>query len=421
MIFALEFSPGPRQQGTILTKTPFQDRLIVTSSGSRALDTFLRGSSPEEGRKALEAAARTLGKIHGDGFRTPGLDASRVMVSQGGETSLNTTTDSVKSSRFKGGCWKDLSGLFATLEAGIFSRAARMRFLKIYLSSSDGNASHRRVKRLYRALWRRERGERAKGRFPRMIRIRKAETPGGRWSWNVRFEEVIKSLGLEEAKDFDNLPPSQGLLRDLGTRRNYRLEHGDNAFYLKVHREGNIAADRSFGIKEWNNHLRLMRAGLAVPEPVAWGRGKGFSFFMSEACGTVTAEEFAGERNSTNLDARRALARELGYMVRRMHGFGFFHRDLYLCHVIMKKGGPLLIDLQRLTDGSLFKGHRKIKDLAALLYSSLDLPVSRSDCMRFFRTYWGRKCRDGGAKKMIRAVQAKAARIRARQIAKEPR
>lgn len=406
---------------TILSKTPFQDGLNVTSSGSRAMDTYLRGSSPKEGRKALEAAARALGKIHRDGFRTPDLDASRVMISQGGEVSLTSKMDSVKSSRFTGGCWKDLSGFFATLEAGIFSRAARMRFLKIYLSSRDGNAPNRRVKRLFRALWKRERGERANGRFPRMIRIRKAETSEARWSWNVRFEEVIKSLGFEEAKDFDNLAPSRGLLRDIGQRRNYRLEHGDKAFYLKVHREGNIPADRSFGIKEWNNHLRLMRVGLAVPEPVAWGRGKGFSFFMSEDCGNVTAEEFAREGSYESPDERRALARELGYMVRRMHHFGFFHRDLYLCHVIIGKGGPLLVDLQRLTDGSLFKRHRKTKDLAALLYSSLDLPVSRSDCMRFFRTYWGRRCRDGGAKRMIRAVQAKADRIRVRQIAKETR
>ena len=47
----------------------------------------------------------------------------------------------------------------------------------------------------------------------------------------------------------------------------------------------------------------------------------------------------------------RALARDLGALVRRMHELGFWHRDLYLCHVFAAREGGgwrlTLIDLAR--------------------------------------------------------------------------
>jgi len=77
----------------------------------------------------------------------------------------------------------------------------------------------------------------------------------------------------------------------------------------------------------------------------------------------------------------------------------------------VEKQGIAFIDLQRLEDNPLFAFHRRIKDLAALHYASLEGRFSRTDRLRFFRVYQGggRLRRDG--KKMIRIVLKKASRI----------
>lgn len=249
-----------------------------------------------------------------------------------------------------------------------------------------------------------------------MIRIHEKREKGSRFVWNVQFQEALESLGLGEATDFQTLDEERGLLRDIGIRRNYRLDCGGDAYHLKVHREGSRNGKRSWGFREWSNHLRLLNIGLKVPAPVAWGFGSGFSFFMSKECGTVTAEAFAAEWNFHPFQERREWIRKLGCLVKRLHGAGFFHRDLYLCHVLLERDEPVLIDLQRLTENPIFRRHRRIKDLAALLYSSMELPFSRTDRMRFFREYWDRG--KLGTKRMIRAVAAKAQKIKERQRAK---
>jgi hypothetical protein len=66
-------------------------------------------------------------------------------------------------------------------------------------------------------------------------------------------------------------------------------------------------------------------------------------------------------------------------------------------------------------DGPLFQRHRRIKDLASLLYSSLDLPFSQTDRLRFFKKYYGGGKIKKKAKRLIRTVERKASRIRLRE------
>ena len=96
-----------------------------------------------------------------------------------------------------------------------------------------------------------------------------------------------------------------------------------------------------------------------------------------------------------------------------MHGCGLFHRDLYLCHVMVEEDTVRLIDLQRVCDDPFFKKHRRIKDLAALLYSSLNTQITRTDRMRFFKIYHGGGALNSKAKRLIKAVENKTKKIHA--------
>jgi heptose I phosphotransferase len=80
-------------------------------------------------------------------------------------------------------------------------------------------------------------------------------------------------------------------------------------------------------------------------------------------------------------------------MVRRLHGAGFTHLDLYLNHIFVREtpeGDKVLhlIDLQRVARRWFLPRRWIVKDLAALLYSTRDVPLSRTDIARIFTAYF---------------------------------
>jgi hypothetical protein len=73
-----------------------------------------------------------------------------------------------------------------------------------------------------------------------------------------------------------------------------------------------------------------------------------------------------------------------------MHWRGFNHQDYYLCHFFFKRGEALdlrVIDLQRAGRRLFFRSRWFVKDLAQLHYSSLALPISDWDRLRFYAVY----------------------------------
>jgi hypothetical protein len=112
-------------------------------------------------------------------------------------------------------------------------------------------------------------------------------------------------------------------------------------------------------------------------------------------------------------------------LAREFHGAGFTHRDLYLCHLLVRPDDGAdpalhLIDLARVQYHRRGAGRRRIvKDLAALLFSSEPSPATdirskvftRADRMRFACEYFGARPLTGGRKDLVRSVIRKAAAI----------
>lgn len=91
----------------------------------------------------------------------------------------------------------------------------------------------------------------------------------------------------------------------------------------------------------------------------------------------------------------RALVMQVAEFSRRFHAAGCVHRDFYLCHLQRRCDDPLaalaVLDLHRALRFDTLPWRWRKRDLAALLYSALDLPLERRAWLRFVRVYSGRR------------------------------
>jgi heptose I phosphotransferase len=402
--------PGPEcaAHGFNLQEGAF---LLFLAPGS-VLDMtgFLEHAPGEARARLLSRLPVTLAEMHDSGIGMPDLMARHVLVRPDGGfyfidlANLRFHKVSVR----KAMC--ELAGLSATLEARLLSMVERLRFLRTYLRVRKGAAGGERIASCWERIKRLEKKARRRRRFPEAFKLEEVRGGEGRIYLNREYKQALQALELKDFRDFAR-PAGGMLLRDLGERRNYRFDGPGQTFFLKIHRESGKERGTSRGRKEWESHLLMKRVGIPTPVPVAWGEGRGGSFFMSLACPGRTGEELAPTWDGLPWETRRRLVEELAFLVARLHGYGLYHRDLYLSHLVVEDDGIRLIDLQRLVERPWFERHRRIKDLAALLYSSLETPLDRTERLRFMKIYLGGGKPGQVARRMIRRIARKADRI----------
>jgi heptose I phosphotransferase len=89
-------------------------------------------------------------------------------------------------------------------------------------------------------------------------------------------------------------------------------------------------------------------------------------------------------------------------MTRTLHRHGINHRDLYICHFLLKQpwaGSKAdlhlhLIDLHRVQQHKKLPFRWQVKDLGSLYFSSMETGLSRRDLLRFLRTYFDQPLRE---------------------------
>ena len=92
---------------------------------------------------------------------------------------------------------------------------------------------------------------------------------------------------------------------------------------------------------------------------------------------------------------KRRLLDAVADVARGIHEHGLNHRDFYICHLCLD-GGRLaageihlyLIDLHRMQVRARTPDSARMKDMAALYFSALDIGLSQRDCLRFVRRYF---------------------------------
>lgn len=221
--------------------------------------------------------------------------------------------------------------------------------------------------------------------------------------------------------------------RTAGPRVTRRIETPAGALYLKAHSA--VPAWQRFSFlgrgatsparREWEAMEDMRRAGFDVPEPVAFGEDISLfgcpprSFLLMREVPGLPLDRFlepgypdphrAGPRRS-----RDAVLRDVSGMIRRLHATGFYHKDLYCCHLIVTSdprwGRPYFIDLQRVERGQPPRRRWLVKDLAALHLSAPQC-VTRADRLRFLLNYLSKSRLDAEAKRWAREIVRKSAAL----------
>lgn len=170
--------------------------------------------------------------------------------------------------------------------------------------------------------------------------------------------------------------------------------------------------------------LRAMQAaGLAVPEPAAYGR-RGWlpaqleSFLVTHDVGPHESLEDHCRHWQARPPAfahKQQLLLQVADVARRMHGAGICHRDFYLCHFLRRAhdGELVLIDLHRALVKRRLRQRWIIKDLAGLWFSAMAAGLTQRDLWRFLCRYRQLPLRQILAQEagFWRAVQRRALRL----------
>jgi tRNA A-37 threonylcarbamoyl transferase component Bud32 len=248
---------------------------------------------------------------------------------------------------------------------------------------------------------------------------------------DVHLLEQLHLATLEEAMTF-----SDGfLVRDAGPRKTYRIETGEGVLFIKLHHD--VPLKRRFAVMgrntaspahiEWDAIGMLRKTGFDVPEPVAFGETISLlgcprqSFIVTrEVIGPqlddLLESGFPNPNEVSERAARDQVIYDVAGMIRRFHSTGFYHKDLYCCHLIVTEdprwGRPFFIDLERVDRDFPPRRRWLVKDLAALNHSAPAL-VTRADRLRFLLRYMSKTRLDEHVKRCVRDVAMKSARMAA--------
>ena len=230
-------------------------------------------------------------------------------------------------------------------------------------------------------------------------------------------------------------------------RRTVRFEREGRCFFIKCHYPvgwaeigKNLLRGRLPTVgagAERRAIQRLHEIGVPTMQAAGYGRqgwpaARQRSFIITdELAGIVSFEQLAQGVAGPPLEAdlKRRLIRQMADLTRRLHRNGVNHRDLYLCHFALqldtaKSPGPsvYVIDLHRVQCRARTPRRWIIKDLAALYFSSLDLPPARRDLLRFIRYYSDKPLRRalGEDRRLWRKVVARAEALYRKEWKKEP-
>ncbi len=157
---------------------------------------------------------------------------------------------------------------------------------------------------------------------------------------------------------------------------------------------------------EYRAIQRLHELDIATMTVVAFGeRGlspaRRQSFLVTEELrGCVSLEDFCRPWRETAPPPalKRALIAYLARVSRQLHSNGINHRDYYLCHFLLKVGNDgadldsttltaYLIDLHRVQFHKRLPLRWRVKDLASLYFSAMEIGFTQRDYYRFIRIY----------------------------------
>ncbi|MGW8208253.1 MAG: lipopolysaccharide core heptose(I) kinase RfaP [Syntrophobacteria bacterium] len=249
---------------------------------------------------------------------------------------------------------------------------------------------------------------------------------------NEAFLEFLDALGLASFDDFMRLEGTvvKSAVRERSTQR---LDLGGNGVYVKKHffpgiREitKNLLRFRLpvGALNEWRALLAFQAHGIPTMTPICAGRKpllwriERASFLLTDDLGeSIRLDDFLKEYGVTPcrgkaLEQKRRILKNLADITREMHSAGLNHRDFYLCHILVDSRERLyIIDLHRVDVRNNVGKRWKVKDLAALLFSSLEVPLTHGERLAFYKRYMQIDRLSAHDKTLIRLIVKKCNKI----------
>jgi heptose I phosphotransferase len=255
------------------------------------------------------------------------------------------------------------------------------------------------------------------------------------------YIEAFKKLGLtsfDALFSFDSgKDPGGSSLPDYRSRLEFKTSNPEKILYLKRYNH----PDAMTQIKNWFWHSArksmmsfdldpaddLAKAGIKTPKTVSYGEQWGVffekrSFIITEELPNAEPLEqklpdcFKDVFKTENLRRQRNFIERLAQFAKKFHATGYRHRDFYLAHIFYSDNGTFyLIDLQRAFKPRILAERFRVKDISQLYYSAPGSAFSRTDRLRFYKSYAGKGSLDRRDKAFIRKVIQKAKRIARRE------
>ena len=249
---------------------------------------------------------------------------------------------------------------------------------------------------------------------------------------NKNFSELLETSGLASFDDFMRL---EGMVVKSAVRERstHRLDLQGVTVYLKKHffpgiREilKNFLRFRfpSGALNEWRALLAFHAHNIPTMTPICAGRKpllwkfEKESFLLTDEVGEASRlDDFLKINGAVPcrgkvLETKKKILENLADITRRMHSAGINHRDYYLCHVLVDNPERLyVIDLHRVNVRDKVGKRWRVKDLAALLFSSLEVPVTHGQRLAFYKRYMQVSRLSADDKALIRLIVKKCDKI----------
>ena len=250
---------------------------------------------------------------------------------------------------------------------------------------------------------------------------------------DIDFSNAFAELGLTNIDAVFNFNAGQNLdkLNLAGHRTRIQFETDSPRATLFLKRYNNTP--KSIQIRNWLAHRKravtmsydltpaenLQKLGINTPKTICYGSEwlglfEKRSFIITEkipdsqSLETQLPECFSSE----NPQEKKYFIDSLAKFIRKFHGTGFRHRDLYLCHIFYSQPSRFtLIDLHRCFRPNFRADRFRLKDIAQLYYSAPGKTISKTDRLRFYLRYAGKNTLSASDKSLIAKIKAKADRM----------